>query len=248
MKSAHSFSRFQNTALAAAFVALACSGCIEITVTQPGGDAKTQATRSAAAAANSEELNYALANAAAEGDLNKVKQLLAAGADVNFDGGMPLNNAAEGGHIAIARYLLDNGADIETTDRGMSKCDSWEMYPDPSNALAYAVSGGHEDMVLFLIKNGVKIKECGDAEAGFVVPEPALRIAVTTAEIEGNTRMLRLLLENGARVECTTACGYNSLQLAKKGSAQEVKKRKEAIRLLTHYSKKETKKTQKKRK
>ena len=54
MKPVQSFPRFQKTALAAAFVALACSGCIEITMTQPGGDAKAQATRSAGRAISGE--------------------------------------------------------------------------------------------------------------------------------------------------------------------------------------------------
>ena len=61
-----------------------------------------------------EELN-ALLNAAKNGDIEAVKQHLAAGADVNAktaDGTTPLHNAAVYGHNEIAELLIANGASV----------------------------------------------------------------------------------------------------------------------------------------
>jgi len=61
-----------------------------------------------------EELN-ALLDAAKKGDIEAVKQHLAAGADVNEkagDGTTPLHNAAVYGHKEVAELLLANGAEV----------------------------------------------------------------------------------------------------------------------------------------
>jgi ankyrin repeat protein len=57
-----------------------------------------------------------LRDAAAEGDLDRVRTALAAGADVNARGeygDSALNGACENGHTDVVAFLLDNGADIE---------------------------------------------------------------------------------------------------------------------------------------
>jgi cytohesin len=62
----------------------------------------------------SEELNV-LIDAAKNGDIEAVKQHLAAGADVNAksgDGTTPLHNAAIYGHNEIAELLIANGAEV----------------------------------------------------------------------------------------------------------------------------------------
>ena len=61
-----------------------------------------------------EELN-ALIDAAKNGDIEAVKQHLAAGADVNakdVDGTTPLHNAAVYGHNEVAELLIANGAEV----------------------------------------------------------------------------------------------------------------------------------------
>ena len=59
--------------------------------------------------------------AAKQGDIEAVKQYLAAGADVNamaFDSRTPLHNAAWGGHKEITELFIANGADVNAKDGG----------------------------------------------------------------------------------------------------------------------------------
>ena len=65
-----------------------------------------------------EELNVLIA-AAKKGDIEAVKQHLAAGADVNAktgDGTPPLHNAAVYGHNEVAELLIANGAEVNAKD------------------------------------------------------------------------------------------------------------------------------------
>lgn len=58
--------------------------------------------------------NSEFVHAAFEGDLESVRQMVAAGADVNcWDMGMsPLHAAIENGNVEVARFLLEHGADV----------------------------------------------------------------------------------------------------------------------------------------
>ena len=79
------------------------------------------------AKAPNSQVNRALSNAAFVGDIEAVKQHLAAGTDVDVKGGYsstadtltikladrtPLHEAASWGHMEIAELLIDNGADV----------------------------------------------------------------------------------------------------------------------------------------
>ena len=58
-------------------------------------------------------------NAARSGDLETIKKLVAAGVDVNAKtkyNATALAYACDKGHIDIVRYLLDRGAEVNTTD------------------------------------------------------------------------------------------------------------------------------------
>ena len=65
--------------------------------------------------------NGALLRAAAHGNLDLVRELASAGANVNAispNGYTPLHRAAQKGHPDIVRFLLDNGAsrDVRSVD------------------------------------------------------------------------------------------------------------------------------------
>lgn len=66
---------------------------------------------------NVENIDWELLQACRDGNLQDVKLLLAAGANVNakFDE-TPLTISAEKGHIEVVRFLLDSGANINETD------------------------------------------------------------------------------------------------------------------------------------
>ena len=65
---------------------------------------------------------FALHAAARSGDLHKVRQLIAANANVNapsWNDGTPLHDATENGRAAVVRELLEAGADTEAQNELM---------------------------------------------------------------------------------------------------------------------------------
>lgn len=89
-----------------------------------------------------------LLNAAAKGDVNKIKLLLDQGADVNdeaYFGYTPLMQASSKGHIEAVKMLLDKGANVN------GYCsDGW-------TALSLAADEGHTDIVKLLLERGADI-------------------------------------------------------------------------------------------
>ena len=72
----------------------------------------------------------ALIEAAADGDMERVVDLVAAGADLEghaWDGRTPLIVATAAGHIDVARLLVARGANVnaETPWRGTPMCHRW---------------------------------------------------------------------------------------------------------------------------
>ena len=101
-----------------------------------------------------------LHQAAREGDADRVRKLLDAGADVNgrnsskavklLSGGTPLqwtslHYAAYYGHLEIAEILISRGADLDADD------------PYYSTPLYLAAEEGHPEVVEFLISKGAKV-------------------------------------------------------------------------------------------
>ena len=68
------------------------------------------------------ELGLPILAAAYNGNIEAVKQHLAAGTDVNVKGGFadgtPLHYAAANGHKEIAELLIEKGADVKAKDEG----------------------------------------------------------------------------------------------------------------------------------
>ena len=117
--------------------------------------------------------------AAEDGNIEAVKQHLAAGADVNAkDGGgwTLLLQAVAGGHKEIVELLIDNGADVNGKDKlgwtplfyaaFSGRTEVAELLiaegvdvnaKDNLGALRYAASGGHKEIVELLIANGADV-------------------------------------------------------------------------------------------
>jgi len=83
------------------------------------------------------------------GDLAEIERLVAADKSLlgakDTDGSPPLNLAAQAGNIAIAKYLLEAGADLNGGDN------------ERSNALHLAASGGQNEMIDFLLSKGMDV-------------------------------------------------------------------------------------------
>jgi len=92
----------------------------------------------------------ALVAAIDSGDVQRVRDVIDDGADVNerdrrgvlLDGAAPLTIAADAGHLAIAELLVERGADVNA--RSLT---GW-------TALMRACNAGHLDMARFLLQAG----------------------------------------------------------------------------------------------
>jgi beta-lactamase regulating signal transducer with metallopeptidase domain len=125
--------------------------------------------------------------AAADGDIEQVKLLIAKGADVNekdkrgnapqAPGQTPLLHAASGGHVEIARVLIASGADVNMSMEGQS----WTPLLD-------AVNAGHTKLVKLLLENGARAN-VGD-NGGYT----PLYYAIWNDDEES----VRMLITNGA--------------------------------------------------
>jgi ankyrin repeat protein len=94
------------------------------------------------------EAERALLQAAWKGNIEAVKQHLAAGADVNAKdkgGGTSLHFSAYGGHKEIAELLIAKGADVNATN------------DDGYTPLHGAADGGHKNIVELLIEKGADV-------------------------------------------------------------------------------------------
>ena len=146
----------------------------------------------------------ALHKAAREGDADRVRKLLDAGADVNgrnsskavklLSGGTPLqwtslHYAAYYGHLEIAEILISRGADLDADD------------PYYSTPLYLAVEEGHPEVVEFLISKGAKVN-VKSSSSGYT----PLHRAVGAVAL--------MLLEKGAKVNARDNDGKTALDQA----------------------------------
>jgi hypothetical protein len=120
-----------------------------------------------------EDAGDALRRAASTGDLARVKELLAAGVDVNAAnsyGGTALAFAADHGQVAVVDLLLERGADVNAVDRYYH-----------ATPLVWAASRGHAEIVRALLARGAE----GEAEA------------LASAAGEGKSAVVKVILERG---------------------------------------------------
>lgn len=128
------------------------------------------ATRPGGAA---EDPGDALRRAASAGDLAKVKELLAAGVDVNAAnayGGTALSFACDKGHAAVVDFLLERGADVNAQDTFYG-----------NTPLSWAVHHGHAGIARTLLEKGAK----GEAQA------------LMTAAENGHGAVVTMILQRG---------------------------------------------------
>ena len=148
-----------------------------------------------------------LLNASQSGELEEVKRLLNAGAEVNTkdnDGRTALMAASRYGHTEIAKVLISKGADVNARDMiGYT-------------ALTMSCVTGHTEIVKFLISNGADVNAKDDPLLGFT--------ALMDASAFGHTDIVKVLISNGADVNARGNSGWTALMLASdKGYAEIVK-------------------------
>jgi hypothetical protein len=130
-------------------------------------------------------LDRALYEAAEDGDIEAIDQLLQAGANVNaaIDGdGSPLIAAARRGHLNAVKHLLDRGADPNLAVPG-----------DGAPLLAAAREGRTAIIALLL-----------DRRANIELIVPGDENALIQASANGNLDAVKLLVARGANVNART--------------------------------------------
>jgi beta-lactamase regulating signal transducer with metallopeptidase domain len=169
----------------------------------------------------SRALDVALFEAAREGDIDGVKELLAAGANASakIEGdGSPLMGAAEAGRVDILRLLLDAGADpngvvegdgsplIKAAQRGVLEqvqllidrgADVNLAVQGDENPLMGAAEGGHLAIVQLLVSRGadIHIRIQNDRYDGGT----EWRTAIGQARRNGHSHVVKYLESLGAR-------------------------------------------------
>ena len=129
------------------------------------------------------ELNHQLFGAAKRGDVAALRELVAAGADVNHqrDGRLCLSGAAYNGYTAAVEFLLASGADVDASPGDRV---GW-------TALHAAAADGHVEIMRLLLAAGA------DVHIMDVHGTPLYRSINSSAN---HARGAKLLLLHGARV------------------------------------------------
>ena len=161
-----------------------------------------------------EQLGDALCEAAAMGDVEKVKKLLALGYTPDARGGQnnktPLHCAVENNSTEAAKLLLERGAEIEARNT------------KNQTPLHFASLNNSTEAAKLLLERGAEI-EARDVES---------RTPLHLAALNKSTEAAKLLLERGAEIEAKDVDNRTPLEVSR-----EVSENTEAIiRLLTEHA------------
>jgi ankyrin repeat protein len=147
----------------------------------------------------------AVISAARDGNVNRLKTLIEAGANVNLkngEGWTALMTAALKGHYDVARLLVTAGASLEETNNS-----GW-------TALRFASSVGDLDMMRLLIDHGADLNS--QDEKGWTI--------LMQAADEGHLEAVKLLLARGADKDIRSLSHESALSIAlRQGHAEVVK-------------------------
>ena len=190
-----------------------------------------------------EEKDTKLLNAANNNKLDKVKEALDKGANVNaktFDDWTALQLVSWNGHAEIVFELLEKGADVNMNDNedgstalqlasryGHTEIVSMllnygaivnEVDNDGYTALQYASNEGHTNIVAMLLEKGADVNANNEYDGN-----TALHMASMNDEKE-NTDIVRMLLEKGADVNATNKDGSTALSRASRNGHTEIMK------------------------
>lgn len=142
-----------------------------------------------------------LVDAAGDGDLQKVKEALKNGADINarYEDSPALIDAVNWGNVEIVKYLVENGADIENMNNIygntalMRTADT--MYVESEICI---------EIAQYLLEKGANIN--AKTRNGWT--------ALMYASCKGHFDMVKFLVENGADINAITDNGYTALNSA----------------------------------
>lgn len=137
--------------------------------------------------------DQALLQAASNGDLEQIEQLLDKGADLNalvLEGPTPLMEAAAEGHVDAVKLLLKRGAYVNL--KRSHGC----------TALMRASQGGHIEVVRLLLNNRADVNAKDERNW----------TALTFASLHGHLEIAELLLDKGAKIQKVN--GDTALEMA----------------------------------
>lgn len=174
----------------------------------------------------------ALFDAAKAGNLSGVQEAMARGADPNSRDNslmecVPLRWACVYGHLDVARYLVENGADVNARDRRKSHAPLHDAveYPelvkllvengadvdaaddDGLTPLLAACIGGCLDSAKLLIEHGANVNHAN---------RTSRYTPLMAAANYGHVAVAQLLLDNYADVNATNTDGHSALWAAVK--------------------------------
>lgn len=135
-------------------------------------------------------LGEALTEAAADGDVKAIEELLAAGVDVNMKvegDGSALIAAAKNGQISTMKFLLTRGASVNMGVEG------------DGNPLIAAAASGHTAGVTLLLEQGADIEAVVDGDEN----------ALIRAAENGRLEIVKLLVGRGANVNASVRVESN---------------------------------------